>query len=70
MTNQPVEERFLEEGIAPQLIPAMSAGDLDTVRSPGNGIGTFIFAAIGRPPGGLIRGQQCLLCLFLFILLF
>ncbi|KAA8895876.1 hypothetical protein FN846DRAFT_893752 [Sphaerosporella brunnea] len=46
---QQVEERFIEEGITPQLIPAMSDVDLDTVLGPGNmGMRLFLRRLVGR----------------------
>jgi hypothetical protein len=44
-----VEERFIEEGITPQLIPVMSDVDLDTVLGPGNmGMWLFLRRLVGR----------------------
>jgi hypothetical protein len=46
---EPVEEKFIEEGITPQLIPAMSDVDLDTVLGPGNmGTRLFLRRLVGR----------------------
>ncbi|KAA8893728.1 hypothetical protein FN846DRAFT_1003687 [Sphaerosporella brunnea] len=56
-----IEERFIEEGITPQLIQAMSNIDLDTVLGPGNmGMRLFLRRLVGRQEIGW-KGRLLLL---------